>query len=48
MQNRTLDERDAECRLWVVTGRPEIKNLLVANGCFGMILTGFMNENTHL
>ena len=28
------------------TGRPENKNLLIASGCFGMILTGFMSKNT--
>ena len=32
--------------LGVVSGRSEYKNLLVASGCFGMILTGFMSENT--
>jgi hypothetical protein len=28
-----------------VTGRPENKNVLVASGCFGMILMGFMSKN---
>jgi hypothetical protein len=35
-------------RFWVVTGRPENKNLLVASGCFDMILKSFMSKNTHL
>jgi hypothetical protein len=38
----------ADRQLWVVTGRPENKNLLVASGCFDMILKGFMSENIPL
>jgi hypothetical protein len=32
----------------VGNGRPENKNLLVASGCFDMILMGFMSENIPL
>jgi len=37
-----------ECRLLAETGRPENKKLLVASGCFDMILKGFMSENIPL
>ena len=35
----------SECLKGVANGRPENKNLLVASGCFGMILMGFMSKN---
>ena len=36
----------ADRRLWVECRRPHNKKLLIASGCFGMILTGFMSKNT--
>jgi hypothetical protein len=38
----------ADRLLWVATGRPENKNLLVASGLFGIILTGFMTGHYYI